>query len=213
MAERQLADAADQLAGDAGDRAGLAREARLERVEDVAAVEGAGRRLLAGHELVEVPAQAVLRLGPLGHEVLAMVDEEAHLALGAVEAGDRQVGLAQGRAGDREGVDGIALAGLAADAAGPGHELGRHPHDALARGQQVALEAAREVAAVLQRERPLGPAGCPAADLEVARPGVAATVFSASLRPCSSTATSVCVRLCRSAPMITMSRVSFLSEG
>ena len=60
---------------------------------------------VAGHELVEVPAQAVLGAGALGDEVLAMVDEEADLALGAVEPGDRQVRLAQGRPGDREGVD------------------------------------------------------------------------------------------------------------
>ena len=61
---------------------------------------------------------------------------------GPSSSGDRQVGLAQGRPGDRERVDRVALAGLAPRAAGPGHQLGRRPAPPLARAQQVALQAA-----------------------------------------------------------------------
>jgi hypothetical protein len=54
---------------------------------------------------VQVPAQAADDAGSLGNEVLAMVDEKPHIALGPVELGDRQVGLAQRRRGDYpEGV-------------------------------------------------------------------------------------------------------------
>ena len=83
-------------------------------------------------QLVEVPAQAALeagcarRRGPRGGR-----RGGAARARGR-RAGDRQVGLAQGRPGDREGVDGVALAGLPDRAAGTGHELGRDAHDGLA---------------------------------------------------------------------------------
>ena len=69
-------------------------------------------------QFIEVPAQAVLEPRPLGHEVLAVVDEEADLALGTVEQRDRQVGFTERRPGDRQGVDGIALAGFATTSAG-----------------------------------------------------------------------------------------------
>ena len=61
-----------------------------------------------------------------------MVDQEAQVALGSIEARDRQVGLAQGRSGDREGVDRIGLAGFTTTTSCPGHQLGRDAHDRLA---------------------------------------------------------------------------------
>jgi len=102
-------------------------------------------------------------------EVLAMVDQEAHHAVGTVERGDRQAGLAQDGAGDREGIDRIALAGLPPGAAGAGHELGRDPHDRLTGPHELGIEPARQVAAVLEAPGPLGPLGRPATELEVAR--------------------------------------------
>ena len=126
------------------------------RVEHVPTSEATGRWLVPGHELVEVPAQALLDTGALGDEVLAVIDEQAEFTLDPVEAGHRQVRFAQGHAGGGKRIDGVALARLAAAAALPGHELGRHAHDGLARREQVALEAAREVAAVLQRPVALG---------------------------------------------------------
>ena len=177
----------------------------LERVEDMTPVEATGRGLLAGRQLVEVPAQAALGPRALGHEVLAVVDQEAQLALGAVEAGDRQVGLAQGGTGDRERVDGIALARLADRAAGTGHELGRHADDRLTREHEVALQAPGQMAAVLERPAPLAEARRAQRAARGGPRAWRATVRSASLRPCSSTATTVWVRLCKSAPIVTMS--------
>jgi hypothetical protein len=54
-----------------------------------------------------VPAQPHAVGGPLGDEVLAVVDEELQLAQPGVVGGHRQARLAQGGTGDREGVDRI----------------------------------------------------------------------------------------------------------
>lgn len=77
---------------------------------------------------------------PLGHEVLAVVDEHAHLALGGGQAGAGQVGLLQGRSRDGEGVDAVGLAPAPAAPAHPGGDLGRHAHNLLAAGQQQPLQ-------------------------------------------------------------------------
>ena len=98
-----------------------------------------------------------------------MVDQQPQITLRSVEHRHRQVGLAQRRAGDGQGVDRITLARLTRAAPGTGHQLGWHAHDPLAGEQQVALEPAREVAAVLEGKRPLRPARCPAKELEMAR--------------------------------------------
>ena len=76
-------------------------------------------------------------------------------ALGPMQAGDRQVGLAQGRTGDGEGVDRIRLATHAASPASAGHELGRDAHDLFARGQEEALQRDGDVSAVLEGKAPL----------------------------------------------------------
>lgn len=100
-----------------------------------------------------------------------MVDQQAQLALGPVEAGGRQIRLAEGGAGHAERVDRVALAALACRAPGAGHELGRHAHHPLSSAQQVGLKAARQVAAVLQRPAPLRPLPGPAQEREVAGRG------------------------------------------
>jgi hypothetical protein len=99
-----------------------------------------------------------------------MVDQESDLAIGAVEGGHREV-LAEGRPGDRQGVDRIGLAGLATRPAGTGHQLGWHADDALASDEEVGRQAPAEVAAVLQGERSVGEATRPADELEVAGAG------------------------------------------
>ena len=119
---------------------------------------------------MEVPAQAVLGPCPLGDEILAVVDEETDLALDPVERRDREV-LAHGCPGDGEGIDRVALAGLTRGTAGAGHELRMDPDDRLAGDEQVARQAATEVAAVLDRPAPLGEATGPADELEVAGGG------------------------------------------
>src|SRR5439155_5340252 len=165
---RQRPDPDDQLAGDPADRPGSIGQVPLEPGQDDRPVEAPDRRLRARLELVEMPAEAVLGPGALGHEVLAMVDQEADLAVGPIEGGDREV-LAEGRPGAGQGVDRVALARLPARAAGAGHQLGRHPDDRLAGDEQVGRQALAEVAAVLERPRPLGEPGGPADELEMAR--------------------------------------------
>lgn len=59
---------------------------------------------------MHVPAQARADRGALADEVLAVVDEELQLAQLRVVGSARQVRLAQGRAGHREGVDRVRLA-------------------------------------------------------------------------------------------------------
>jgi hypothetical protein len=115
-----------------------------------------------------MPAQTVLLGRPLPHEVLAMVDEETQVPLGTLEPGDRQFRFAQGRPGGGEGVDGVALAGLTRPLPDPGHELGWHAHDGLTRGEEVSLEATRQLATVLQRPASLTEGSRPAQQLQMA---------------------------------------------
>ena len=66
-----------------------------------------------------------------------------------------QARLAPRRSGHGQCVYGVGLAVGAGCVSGMGHQLGQDPHDALARGEHVALEAARQVPAVLHRPGPL----------------------------------------------------------
>ncbi|HET9457264.1 MAG TPA: hypothetical protein VFO78_07980 [Candidatus Limnocylindrales bacterium] len=202
----QLADPGDELAGDPADRPGRRGEPILEAGQDDRSIEAAARRLAARVELVEVPAQAVLGPGPLGDEVLAVIDEEADLVIGSVEGRDRQV-LAEGGPGDGEGVDRVALAGLAARAAGAGHELGRDPDDGLVGDEQVGRETPTEVPAVLEGEGPFLEPGGPADELEMAR---ARRPDGPLGEPAAGPvdATAVWLRLCESIPMTIISGVA-----
>lgn len=87
--------------------ASVAAEALGETAAGRLAIEGAAEGLKARVEIVQVPAQPHAVGGPLGDEVLAVVDEELQLAQPGVVGGHRQVRLAQGGAGDCEGVDRI----------------------------------------------------------------------------------------------------------
>jgi hypothetical protein len=124
----------------------------------------------SGVELVQVPAQPVDRPGGFGDQVLAMVDQQLDLPGRLVLAGGGQIGLAQGGAGDRQGVDRVGLALDPDRLAGAGHQPGRHPHHPLPGGQQVAFQPAGDVPAVLHGPPALvGPAvACPAEQLGVA---------------------------------------------
>jgi hypothetical protein len=98
----------------------------------------------------------------LADQVTAVVDEQLDLPRRAVELGDGQVRVAQRGQGDRLGVDRVRLARLAATPAGPGHQPGRDPDDAVPGGEQILLEAAGQMPAVLQRELHLRPLRRPA---------------------------------------------------
>ena len=84
-------------------------------------------RALPDH-LAPVFAQFPLDVrGASGDEVLALVDEQAQLALRPVEGGNRQIGLAERGPRDGKGIDRVALARLPSRRPDPGHQRGRHP--------------------------------------------------------------------------------------
>ncbi len=64
-------------------------------------------------EIVQVPAQARDDRRALRNEILAVVDQELQLAQLGVVGGTREVGLAQGGARHREGVDRVGHGKLA----------------------------------------------------------------------------------------------------
>ena len=104
----------------------------------------------------------------IADETDPVVDEQADLPLGAVEAGDWQIPFPERRPSHRLGVDRIALARLARRATGSGRELGRDAQNPLSAAQQVTLEPTGQTAAILDGEGPLPPAARPAHELEMA---------------------------------------------
>jgi hypothetical protein len=104
---------------------------------------------------VQVPAQAVLHRASLAHEIVAVVEQELDLALGAGQGGGGKIVLAQGGACDRQCVDRVRLAALAPAAARLAHQPGWNAHNPLTAGKQEALERSQDVAAVLERPQAL----------------------------------------------------------
>ena len=98
---------------------------------------------------MEVPAQPVYAACALGQEVISVIDQQPDLPGSSVEVRGGQIGLALRGTGHRERIYGVRLAVGAGYIAGMGHQLGRDPHDALARCEHVGLEAARQLSAVL----------------------------------------------------------------
>jgi hypothetical protein len=104
-----------------------------------------------------MPAQPVLRAGALGHEVLAVIGQQADLHRGLVEVGGGEAlrPVPDHGAGDRERVDLVRLARLALAPPGGAHPVRCHPHDPLPGPGQRRFEPARNVPAVLDRPHPL----------------------------------------------------------
>jgi hypothetical protein len=153
----QLADAQEQLAADPHlNSLGVAPQSLGEAAADLLVVQGAGEGLQAGVGVVQVPAQAHRVGGALADQVLAMVDQELQLTQLRVVAGVRQVRLPQGRPGDGQSVDRVGLPVGAGSLASMGAQPGPDPQDRLAAGQQEALQATVDVAAVLQGKAGLG---------------------------------------------------------
>lgn len=82
-----------------------------------------------------------------------MIDKQADVEFGSGELrdGQRVEALAQCRARDRDGVDGVRLAAFAGGVALANSELGRDANDGFAVGEQEALERAGHVPAVFDR--------------------------------------------------------------
>jgi hypothetical protein len=114
------------------------------RVVQRAALQGA---LKLGAQLEQMPAQPVHGPGPLGDEILAVIEQQAdlHRPLVQVRDGELLDPVLDHRAGDRERVDLIGLARLALPLARGTHPLRCHPDDPLAGGQQRLLKAPGDV--------------------------------------------------------------------
>jgi hypothetical protein len=142
---------------------GLALQAPGDALEVGRVVEPRGRDLEVGIELVQVPAQAALVAGAVFDEIVAVVDEQADLVLDPRQRRLRQMRFADRGAGDGQRVDRIGLAELPAGLALARHQLGRNAQHLLASLEQVMLQAAAEVARVLdgphalvvERDRPV----------------------------------------------------------
>ena len=114
----ELADTVELLAADRGDQPVQVGEPRGDALDDVLELETASGDVKVGRDLVQMPADPALQAGSLGDQVVAMVDQQPHLARRAVELGDRQVRLAPCCAGDRERIDRVGLAALLERCAG-----------------------------------------------------------------------------------------------
>lgn len=92
-------------------------------------------------ELMQVPAQPLLRAAALVDEIIAMVDQQFQLSKRLlVRARAAQPRLPQGGPGDSESIDRIRPAALPARPTLRGHQLWRHPHQLLADRDQLSLE-------------------------------------------------------------------------
>ena len=133
-----------------------------------------------------------------------MIDEQPHVELGPGQPRDRQrlEALAQRGAGDRDRIDDIGLAALARRLARAGHQLRRHPHDALAAREQEPLQRAGHVPAVLDRPHPLATNAARPAQQIIKRAALRANRQVGEHAPvAASTAPTVCETLCVSAPI------------
>ena len=152
----QFSDATHELDRDAHPRGAFNRAQpprdALERARSVEVPRRDGS-LKVGTEVDQVPAQAVDDACALGHEVLAVVAQQADLQRTLVQKRRREAvdPFAQNGAGDRPRIDLVGLAGLTLATPRGAHQLRRHAHDALAGAEQRLLEAAGEPAAVLDR--------------------------------------------------------------
>src|SRR4051812_20465405 len=126
----ELTDAGDEFARDAHAGAG---GAATQPARDAVQLRGPVQRALGqgglevGAEVDEVPAQAVLRAGALGDEIVAVIGQQpdVHGALIQKRGWEALDSVAQHGAGDGQRVDLIRLAGLAFAAARGAHEPGR----------------------------------------------------------------------------------------
>lgn len=103
---------------------------------------------------MQVPAEPADHACPFSDEVLAVVDQEADFAFGAVETGDGQIGFSQGGTCVRESVDRVGLAERAGAVPNMGHQLRRRAHDLFARREEVALQSSAHMPEVLDRLEP-----------------------------------------------------------
>ena len=89
-----------------------------------------------------MPPQPVHDPGPLGDEIVAVVEQQADLHRRLVQIGDRELldPVLNDRTRDRQRIDLIGLARLALPLAGSSHPVRSDPDDPLARRQERLLK-------------------------------------------------------------------------
>jgi hypothetical protein len=163
----ELPNAAQQITGQARHGARQRRQALLEAAQHVLVIERRRGRGSAWHELVQMPAQPVLHPRTFGYQILTMGDQQAHLAFRAFQSGNRQVRLAQCRAGDCQRIDRIRFTHAPPGTPRIGHQPRWHAHHPLTSSQQIGLQGAREVPTILNGPHAVGPLGCPTEHFQV----------------------------------------------
>jgi len=153
----EAAAAADELTCDPHQhRLLVPREPACEPLEPDRPIERARRDRQLRVELVQVPAQPLLRAAAFVDEVVAVIDEHLQLTQPLLTLARMvEPWLPQRRARDGEGVDGVGFPGAAAGPPLRRHQLRRHPHQPLARVHERPLELTGQLPAVLQRPQPL----------------------------------------------------------
>jgi hypothetical protein len=153
----ERASAADELPGDPHLGCLLAAgELACEPVEPDHPVERAERHMQCRVELVQVPAQPLLRAAPFIDEIVAVVDQQLQLAQSLLTgARSVQPRLLECGAGDRQRVDRVRLPARPAVSALRRRQARRHPHQPLPGREQRLLESAGDVPTVLERPQPL----------------------------------------------------------
>jgi hypothetical protein len=104
---------------------------------------------------VDHPAEPADHPGALGDEVIAVVGEPPDLQRRPAEPGGGQPLLAQRGPRDRQRVDRVGLAALAAPLADSGHQLRRHEHHLFPGRQQLPDQPAGHVPHILDRPHPV----------------------------------------------------------
>jgi hypothetical protein len=129
-----------------------AGETPSEPVEPDRAVEPADGNLTARVEFVQMPTQPLLGSCSLGNETLTVIDEHLQLPQDRLpRARVVEPRLPQRGPSDSERVDRIRLPALPASPSLRRGQFRRHPHHPLARSDQITLEPAGQLPAVLNR--------------------------------------------------------------
>ena len=148
--------------------------------------------------------EAVAGPGLSVHEIIASVGQQAELGRAVLEPDRRQVGLAEGHPGDREGIARIALAGPTAASSFAPAQVGRDLADDEPGRDEVVSDRGTVRGRALDPDPDLGSdASGPGRELDEAR-RITPYVRSSMTLPTASTAQAARVRLWVSIPMAAM---------
>ena len=153
---------------------------------------------------MQVPEQVVVDRDAHPDEPFAVIDQQPDVELNSGQLSDWQALQTFAKRGprDRDRVDAIRLAAIAAAAALAGSQPCRDADHALAMDEQKPLKGPRDVTAILKRPDPLATQShVPNPTPRQSRASPTSTVCSPASSPvAAATAAIVCDRLCMSAP-------------